>query len=167
MTSDELARLYDAHATALFGFLMALTGAEEEARDLLQEVFVRLARSSSPEELAEPRAFLLTVARRVFIDAGRRREVRTRIHARAADEAPRLFEDAPPDTAFCREALEASLAALPEEQRAAVVLHVWAGLTFRETAAALDVPLHTAASRCRYGLEKLRTILKPLYQELR
>ena len=168
MTSEELAWLYDAHATALCGFLMVLTGSEAEAKDLLHEVFVRLARSPGrAADIAEPRAFLLTMARRTFIDAGRRRASRERCHAAAAAAAPRLFEDAPPDSALCREALEEALAALPEEQRAAVVLHVWTGLTFREIAAALDIPLHTAASRCRYALTKLRTLLQPLYLELR
>ncbi len=166
MTSEDLARLYDAHATAVFGLFMALTRSESEAKDLLQEVFLRLAKSPA-QEMTEPRAFLLTMARRVFIDTARRRETRDRFHAKAAEEIPQLFEDAPPDASLCRAALEESLAALPQEQREAVVMHVWAGLTFREIAAALDIPLHTAASRCRYGLTKLRTILQPLYQELR
>ena len=166
MITDELAKLYDAHAAAIFGYLMALTGAEAEAKDLLQDVFVRLARLPAAE-MAEPRAFLLRMARNAFIDSTRRRETRQRLHAKAAEEAPRLFEDSPPDTGLCREALDASLAALPDEQREAVVLHVWTGLTFREIAAALDIPLHTAASRCRYGLGKLRAILQPLYNELR
>lgn len=168
MTSADLARLYDAHAAAVFALLMVWAGSEAEAKDLLQDVFVRLARSpESAEQIAEPRAFLVTVARRTFLDAARRRETRERSHARAASETPRLFEDAPPDGGFCRAALEESLALLPPEQREAVFLHVWTGLTFREIAAALDVPLHTAASRCRYGLSKLRTLLQPLYNEIR
>ncbi len=166
MTSAELAKLYDAHAAAVFGYLMALAGVEAEAKDLLQDLFVRLARLSEVE-MADPRAFLMTMARRAFIDSTRRRETRARLHAKAVEEVPHLFEDAPPDAGLCREALEAALAALPDEQREAVVLHVWTGLTFREIAAALDIPLHTAASRCRYGLGKLRALLQPLYHELR
>jgi RNA polymerase sigma-70 factor (ECF subfamily) len=168
MTSEDLAKFYDAHAAAVFGFLMTLTGSETETKDLLQEVFLRLSRSTTPAGgIAEPRAFLLTLARRTFIDTVRRRETRDRFHTKAAEAAPRLFEDASPDAGLCRDAVEESLAALPQEQREAVVLHVWAGLTFREIAAALDIPLHTAASRCRYGLTKLRSVLQPLYDEIR
>jgi RNA polymerase sigma-70 factor (ECF subfamily) len=168
MTSDDLASLYDAHAAAVFGFLAVLTRAEADAKDLLQEVFLRLARSDSDlQSIEEPRAFILTIARRVHVDALRRREVRDRSHANASADLPRLFEDASPDAGLCREAVEEALATLPPEQREAVMLHVWAGLTFREIAAALDVPLHTAASRCRYGLTKLRGSLQPLYDEIR
>lgn len=168
MITEDLAGLYDAHATAVFGFLMVLSGSEAEAKDLLQETFLRLARSGVPAaEISEPRAFILTIARRSFIDASRRRETRDRFHARASESAPRLFEDPPPDSGLCREAMEESLAALPQEQREAVVMHVWAGLSFREIAAALEIPLHTAASRCRYGLTKLRASLQPLYDEIR
>ena len=58
MTASELESLYDAHAAALLGFLVALTGAEADARDLLQEVFVRLARMETPAAALEnPGAF--------------------------------------------------------------------------------------------------------------
>ncbi len=168
MTREDLAIYYDAHAAAVFGYLMALAGSEAEAKDLLQEVFLRLSRSTvAPGTIAEPRAFLLTMARRAHIDTVRRRETRDRSHSKAAEAAPRLFEDAPADAGLCREAMEESLAVLPPEQREAVVLHVWAGLTFREISAALEIPLHTAASRCRYGLTKLRSALQPLYDEIR
>lgn len=119
MTSDELATLYDAHAVAVFGFLMALTGSDAEARDVMQEIFVRLARSTkSLREIDEPRALLLTIARRAVIDRTRRDSARERYHQAAAAEAPRLFEEmATQDAGLCREALEQALAALPEEQR--------------------------------------------------
>ena len=55
---------------------------------------------------------------------------------------------------------------LPDEQRTIIQLKLWDGLTFEESAEAQGVPLNTAASRYRYGLEKLRTLLRPLYEEL-
>jgi RNA polymerase sigma-70 factor (ECF subfamily) len=58
-------------------------------------------------------------------------------------------------------ALEIALAELPEEQREAVVMRVWSGMTLEEVAVATDAPLNTAASRYRYALEKLREKLKP------
>ena len=59
-----------------------------------------------------------------------------------------------------------ALGELPEEQRAVVHLKLWAGLTFEEIAAALEIPPNTAASRYRYGLDKLRAQLRPLYEEI-
>ena len=40
-------------------------------------------------------------------------------------------------------------------------------LTFEEIAATLEIPLNTAASRYRYGLDKLRARLRPLYEEIK
>ena len=48
-----------------------------------------------------------------------------------------------------------------------VHLKLWEGLTFEQIAIALDIPLNTAASRYRYGLDKLRARLRPLYDEIK
>jgi RNA polymerase sigma-70 factor (ECF subfamily) len=56
---------------------------------------------------------------------------------------------------------------LPPDQRAVVNLKLWEGLTFGQIADALDIPLNTAASRYRYGLDKLRERLRPLYEEMK
>jgi RNA polymerase sigma-70 factor, ECF subfamily len=56
------------------------------------------------------------------------------------------------------------LSELPDEQREAVIMRIWSGLTLEEVAMATGVPLNTAASRYRYAREKLRERLKP-YQK--
>lgn len=56
---------------------------------------------------------------------------------------------------------------LPVEQRAVVHLKLWQGQTFQEIASALGLSANTAASRYRYGLEKLRMQLRPIYEEIR
>ena len=59
-----------------------------------------------------------------------------------------------------------SLNGLPPEQKAVVVLKVWEEMTFAEIAAVLDISANTAASRYRYGLDKLRADLRPLSKDL-
>ena len=44
---------------------------------------------------------------------------------------------------------------------------LWEGLTFEAIAEACGIPLNTAASRYRYGLDKLRARLRPLYEEIK
>lgn len=165
---DDLERLYDAHAGALHGFLLNLTRDESGARDLLQEIFVRLARN--PEWLAEARderAFLIRLAHNLAVDSFRRRDSRDRRHDRLAAESTGLFaESRDPDEAEFRLRLTAALGELPPEQRAVVHLKLWEGLTFEQIADALEIPLNTAASRYRYGIDKLRNRLRPLYDEL-
>ena len=72
-----------------------------------------------------------------------------------------------PDEKVFREELAVALGELPADQRAVVHLKLWEGLTFEEIAAALDIPPNTAASRYRYGLDKLRERLRPLYEEIK
>jgi RNA polymerase sigma-70 factor (ECF subfamily) len=165
----ELSRLYDAHAAALFGYLLNLTRSEADTRDLLQDLFCRLARR--PELVAgvrDERAFLLRMAHNAVVDHARRHAARQRQGEALAAESVGLFAPGgdPDETAFRRE-LEAALAELPADQRAVVHLKLWAGLTFEAIADALDIPLNTAASRYRYGLDKLRTRLRPLYDEIK
>ena len=166
---EELAQLYDEHAGALFAFLMNFTGQEADARDLLQELFIKLA--SSPGLLAgarNERAFLLRSCYRLGVNWSRSRQVRVR-HEVGFGEQPgvTLFAATDdPDAAVFRQALSGALLDLPVEQRAVINLKLWQGQTFQEIADALDVSLHTAASRYRYALDKLRQRLRPIYEEI-
>ena len=111
----ELERLYDEHAQALFAFLLNFTRNEDDTRDLLQEVFVKLARQ--PELLGaarDERAFLIRLAHNAAIDLMRRRGARDKYHERfgrrgnspfaaAGDPDEAAFRtDLPPRSANCR-----------------------------------------------------------------
>ena len=166
---QEIERLYDEHAQPLFAFLLNLTRAEADTRDLLQEIFVKLARE--PQLLAgvrEERAFLIRLAHNAAIDLMRRRGTRERTKENFAAEIISPFAPtSDPDEKVFREELSAALGELPAEQRAVVHLKLWSGLTFEEIAAALEIPPNTAASRYRYALDKLRGRLRPLYEEIK
>lgn len=165
----DLERLYDEHAQALFAFLLNFTRDEADTRDVLQEVFVKLARQPNRLRGArDQRAFLLRLAHNAAIDSMRRRGAREKYQQRFGVEQISSFaETTSPDEAAFRTALSAALGELPPEQRAVVHLKLWEGLTFEQIASALDVPINTAASRYRYGLDKLRSLLRPLYEEIK
>lgn len=164
----ELARLYDEHAAALFAFLLNLTRAEADTRDLLQDVFVKLARQPGLlRDVRDERAFLLRLAHNAAIDLMRRRTTRGRRNESFTTETfPVFAPTADPDEQAFRDALSEALGELPPDQRAVVHLKLWAGLTFEQVAETLEIPLNTAASRYRYGLDKMRARLRPLYEEL-
>ena len=165
----ELGRLYDEHAQSLYAFLLNFTRDESDTRDLLQEIFVKLARH--PELLdgvQDERAFFIRLARNAAIDLIRRRGTRERTRENFAAEtmAPFMPASNPDEQAF-RIGLAEALAELPPDQRAVVHLKLWEGLTFEQIAVALNIPPNTAASRYRYGLDKLRDRLRPLYEEIK
>ena len=166
MNDCELEQTYDAHASGLFHYLVTFTKTEVDARDLLQELFIKLARGAKAEVKSE-KAFLYRLAHNLAIDWLRRRKVRWDSEERLIAE---LDEDqqraADPDTELLARSFAEAMKTLPDEQRTVVQLKLWDGLTFEEIADAQGIPLNTAASRFRYALEKLRTLLRPLYEEL-
>lgn len=165
----HLERLYDEHAQALYSFLLNFTRHEADTRDLLQEVFVKLAvRPELLDDVREPRAFLLRLAHNLAVDLVRRRSTRQENYGRLAKGIPLTFAPAQsPDEQTVREKLASALGDLPAEQRAVVHLKLWEGLTFAQIAELLEIPPDTAASRYRYGLDKLRERLRPLYDEIK
>jgi len=167
--ATEIERLYDEHAQPLFAFLLNFTRDEADTRDLLQEIFVKLARE--PRLLAgvrEERAFLIRLAHNAAIDLIRRRGTRERTKENFAAEMISVFAPAnDPDEKVFREELSIALGGLPEEQRAVVHLKLWGELTFEEIATVLEISPNTAASRYRYALDKLRDRLRPLYEEMK
>jgi RNA polymerase sigma-70 factor (ECF subfamily) len=166
---SDLQRLYDEHAQALFAFLLNFTSDENDTRDLLQEIFSRLAREPGLLRGArDERAFLIRLAHNAAIDLIRRRGTRQKYHEQLGEEVTAIFAAAGnPDEAAFRESFSRALAELPADQRAVVHLKLWENLTFEQIAVALDISPNTAASRYRYGLDKLRDRLRPLYEEIK
>ena len=149
LSHRELERLYDAHASGLFHYLATLTKNEADARDLLQEVFIRLARLENTTSLENEKPFVFRLAHNLAIDWLRRRKTRW-------DSEERLLAGH----------FAAAMRSLPDEQRTIAQLQLWDGLTFEEIAHTQNIPLNTAASRYRYAIDKLRTLLRPIYEEL-
>lgn len=161
----DLTAVYRDHADAMFGFLISLTGSEADTKDLMQDVFCLLAtRPQVLMDVQNVRGWLLQVSYRRFIDLTRRR----RVHSEGNPENSPIFaltED--PDQSAFGQALESGLQALPADQRVVVFLKLWGEMTFADIAVALEIPMNTAASRYRYGIDKLRMLLRPIYEELK
>jgi len=165
----DIDRIYDEHAQALFAFLMNLTRDEADTRDLLQELFIKIARNPDLlDGVREQRAYLFRLAHNAAIDLMRRRETRVRNHEQFGIETIELFAPSDnPDEQTFRRALTDALSQLPPDQRAVVHLKLWENQTFDQIATALNIPPNTAASRYRYGLDKLRDLLRPIYDEIK
>jgi RNA polymerase sigma-70 factor (ECF subfamily) len=158
MNLDEL---YDRYGEKMYRYLVLRLGSPEDAEDVLQEAFCRLARYSVRRALVRnPRAFAFRVLRN---EANRHLAKRIRRRAEEAsdpgerDSLASVIEG--PDEARPA-ALARALGGLPDEQRDVIILKVFEGFSFKEIAAVCEVPANTAASRYRYGIEKLRSLLE-------
>ena len=107
------------------------------------------------------------MARNAVIDRSRRDSSWRDRGERWGKEMGLVAASADPDEGEFVRWLEGALAELPEEQRSVVVMHLWEGMTFAEIGEVCGISGNTAASRCRYGLDKMRGQLRPLYEEIR
>src|ERR1035437_10859237 len=92
MAQADIEQLYDEHAQALFAFLLNLTRHEADTRDLLQELFIKLAkRPGLCDGVRDERAFLLRLAHNLAIDLIRRRGTREKHCEQLANESAPIF----------------------------------------------------------------------------
>jgi RNA polymerase sigma-70 factor (ECF subfamily) len=157
---EAFAAVYDRLALRLLGAARTMTGSAAEAEDVVQDLFVELARGRARlAAVADLEAYVFTMLRNAVRRRGRRAALDRRavLAIAAGREASGAFAE--PAAELPDDALAAAVAALPDAQREVVALKIDAGLTFAEIAAVTGTSLNTAASRYRYALEKLRTAL--------
>lgn len=156
---ESLAELYDAAARQLYGLALWRTGSEEDAADVVQDVFVRIVEQGPRlAKVRNPRAWLLTVTNRAAIDLIRRR--RRRRTESLEDSASLRFADESGERVLDATQVSALLAGLPDTHRVVIYLKHIAGCTFEEIGKIVGVPKFTAASRYRAGIEKLRRLME-------
>ena len=160
---DALAALYDAYGRVAYGLAYRVLGQAGDAEDIVQESFLSLWRQAGrlDAKRGSVRSLLLTIVHRRSIDVLRRRAGRIE---RTLDEAQPVASAAPDPIEFAthaeeRERIQGALQELPAEQRAAIELTYFRGLTIAEMAIQEQIPLGTAKSRLRLALERMRKTL--------
>jgi RNA polymerase sigma-70 factor, ECF subfamily len=149
--------LYEATSRRLFAVALTILKRRDLAEDVLQEAYVRVwtqARQFDPERGAAM-AWLSRIVRNLAIDQIRRERG---AHDDIADHAETLYAPATP--LADRTDLNRSLARLRDDQRDILRLAFVQGYTHEELVDRLGVPLGTAKSRVRRGLEQLRAYLE-------
>jgi RNA polymerase sigma-70 factor (ECF subfamily) len=153
--------LWNYYASDLFAFLQAVLRSKHDAEDVLQTVFVRIVRKR--QRLARARcldAYVYRIARNEAATlVSRRKKEQTAKDARESGLMVREDHREPSDLA---EQLQAALARLPQPQREVIVMKVYRQKTFLDISRLLGLSVNTVASRYRYGMEKLRTLLRNL-----
>ena len=157
-------RVYDEHSRSVYTAAYRVLGNAPQAQDVVQDVFLRLWRRPRTFDAGrgELGPYLRMMARSRALDLWREGQAAGRASDRlkqtVAQEAPR--DEGGPSAQAVRDeqgaTVRAAVRRLPDAQREAVVLAYWGGLTADEIARRIEVPLGTAKSRIRLGLEKLR-----------
>ena len=147
--------LFDAHHGRIYSLAFRYLRNPADAEDVLQETFCRFARYTARWALVrDPKAFAFRCARN---EAHRFLEKRISERDEARAFRPEIVSSilrGPDPAAEVR--LGEALAGLPAEQRETVLLKEFEGLTFRAIGSICGVRANTAASRYRYGMDRLR-----------
>jgi RNA polymerase sigma-70 factor (ECF subfamily) len=166
-----LAELYDRYRLILFGLLVRILHSQSEAEDVLQEVFIQVWQRARDfdEARGKPFTWLVTLTRSRAIDRLRALGARERATHEATRNIPEIWSDAVTDAIRAERGriVRKALLNLPEEQRRALFLAYFEGLSQSEIAARLSTPLGTVKTRVRSGLIKLRELLERQSEDLR
>ena len=153
--------IYDRYGEKMYHYLALRLGSPQDAEDVLQETFCRLARYSARWALVRnPRTFVFGVLRNEANRSLAKRIKRRTDGVSNPGEWDRLASviDEPPDVPASQ--LARALGELPDEQREVIALKIFQDFSFREIASVCGLSINTAASRYRYGIEKLRASLE-------
>jgi RNA polymerase sigma-70 factor (ECF subfamily) len=165
--AQAFAELYDRYADLVYSVTLRVVADPALAQDMTQDVFLRVWRTPAAYDPARGRfvSWLVSVARNRAVD-----EVRMRGRRRLREVGDSAAGEDPPDgraedpqlavqVQADRLAVRRALATLPEDQRVAIEMAYFSGLTQQEIAERLQQPLGTIKTRTRLAMKKLRVAL--------
>jgi RNA polymerase sigma-70 factor (ECF subfamily) len=159
---EAMAAVYDAYGPLAYGLAVRVLGRSAEAEDVVQEAFLAVWRQASRLDPARGiRSYLMTIVHNKAVDRLRRRSRRPEV---PVEGVPGLVSEAPgpqevAEAVENRELVRKAMSSLPEEQRHAVEMAYFAGLSASEVAERLRIPVGTVKSRLRLALGHMRRSL--------
>jgi RNA polymerase sigma-70 factor (ECF subfamily) len=172
---QALTEFFSRHGTRIKTVIGSVVHEEGDADDVLQEILIQVWRESgrySPKA-GKLLGWIVTLARRRAIDRLRRKQAYCRAKERYQQHldrepdpgaTPHSFEDV--SRADLRSYLHRRLKVLPRQQRQAIELSFFTGMSHREIAAVTHAPLGTVKTRLELGLQKLTQSLRPIRHKI-
>lgn len=154
---DAFVAFYDRHAPKILGWLIRLLGNQSEAEDILQETFWQSweTASSYDPDRAKPAAWLMMIARSRAYDHLRRKRRRESTQ----QEQVVLPLRGSIEELESRQLTRCALDQLPDDQRSAIGMAFYFGLSHQQIAERQDIPLGTVKTRIRRGMQTMRAFL--------
>lgn len=163
-----VARLYDRYGRLVYSIALRILQDHGAAEEVTQDVFLRCWSSIDRYQpgRASLSSWLLAIAHHRAIDELRSRRGKDQRRELSEDLLQSLAADDPAiDEAVIRNEVRDALQTLPPAQREVIELIFWGGLTRREAAEQLHVPLGTVHTRLRLGMDKLRELFRRIFPE--
>ena len=164
--SSAFTVLYDRYNRMAFGLAYRMLSDPLAAEDVVQEAFLSVWRQAETfqAERSAARTWVLSIVHHRAVDRIRRGVAAREVSADAPEHATDRADDSVDIEREVGSRLEAgqvrsALGMLPSEQRRAIEMAYFAGLSHSEIAGELKVPLGTVKGRLRIGLQKMRALL--------
>jgi RNA polymerase sigma-70 factor (ECF subfamily) len=162
-SQEALTRIYSKYKRNLLLLAMSLLNDRTASEDVIHDVFVSFVKGLDDFRLSgNLKSYLMTCVAN-HARNWNKTERRRSNPGTESEEAIACCEKGPLESVICNEQMERlshALAELPFEQREVVMMHLHASMTFRDIARARKISPNTAKSRYRYGIDKLKTLLK-------
>jgi len=169
--SDAFVWLLREYGPRLYGYFVRMTGSTTEAEDLLQEMFLKLLqriRDYRHEGRFEP--WLFRVAANMIRDRGRKLQRQSRAFATGVEPGNPLHRAAGPsdegadpgkplEVAEDLGRMQEALRELSERDREIILLRFYGGISFKDIAEQLQIPVGTAIAKVHRGLKKLKRMM--------
>lgn len=157
---DAFRLFYERYAARVLAYVRAMGRGREQTEDVVQEVFLAVWRKAASfrRDRGDVPGWLYTITRNKLVDLWRQRPVGS--DAVEADLSRLPTGETWGETKVVSISLRKLLSGLKPEQRQALELAYFGGLTYEETAARLDLPVGTLKSRIRAGLALMRERLQ-------
>jgi RNA polymerase sigma-70 factor (ECF subfamily) len=174
MHTDQMSDLLKTYGDTAYRMALRLTaGREAEARDLVQDAFLKIWRAENPQELRSIEAWLYCILRNLHIDRVRRKARLPTFSLDApgptsdlywadtiAEKVPSLAQEM--ESKELGQIVRCALGGLPPDYRIPVILCDMEGLSYQEIAQSLACPVGTVRSRIHRGRRELRRALVPV-----
>jgi RNA polymerase sigma-70 factor (ECF subfamily) len=169
--AEAFAELYDRLASRVFGLIVKVLGTRRGADDVLQEAFWKVWRTAGEYDPARssPPVWIAMIARSMALDH-RRHASRQAAHEDAArgtaasDAMPISPSSTTSHSAEIGIPTNGALSRLPADQREAIGLAFFRGLSHSQIAASQNLPVGTVKTRIRLGMKRLRELLADYYE---
>ncbi len=154
----DVAAVYDKYANLLYRVALTHVGCEEDAQDILQDVFAKYITASPVFNDDEyERAWFIRVTVNRCRDILRRNKLRNHL---PIDDYTHVLEDTSNDMSSLRVEIVTALNTLPQKYKTVIVLHHFEDLSVENTAKALGLSVSAVKMRLSRGRELLKTILE-------
>ncbi len=167
-SAETLESVFRGEIDGLYRTALRILGTREEAEDAVQDAYIRVVHPRTPQEMPHhPRGWIFRVLRNLCIDRLRTRSSRLRVVSEGVDIETIAQHQSDPRTpesdllnADALDRVARAMDAMPQELSEALSLVVIEGLSYRETAGILGIPVGTVRSRLSRARESLRTMVE-------